>query len=254
MAWAMAKSQSAQAAHDALLGLMPEGLEHACELCDSDGHHPQPQEVASVADEERTYTEAEHFALLTDAVSRETANATAEAASKITELESKVDVLEAEKAEAVTKAEKAEQDLIDFKAELELAAEIEGRKEARVAAVREISLTELPDTYFTDERVSRWAEMADEQFNSLLDDMAASAAVGLTAEEAKLIENLDGEALRAKFAEIAQVRRETAGDEDDESSVTKETAAFKGGTSPTNKQGSSLGAYFATRGLAPTTK
>ena len=70
-----------------------------------------------MADGERTFTEAQHFALLTDAVARETASlstakeeletkvqteATEKAAlaATVTELESKIDVLAAEKAAA----------------------------------------------------------------------------------------------------------------------------------------------------------
>jgi hypothetical protein len=152
----------AQRAHDALLAFKPEGVEHAtCELC------PDPvknnKEVAQVADADRTYTEAEHLALMADAVKRETASVTEvkeSAETKVTELTKRVDVLEAEKASLETAKAETQKAFDDYKAEVERAREVEAAKQDRVEKVKAANAG-LPDSYFTDERIQRWAEMAE---------------------------------------------------------------------------------------------
>lgn len=66
---------SVQSAHDYLLQHQPEGAAHDdCPLCHPGaGSTAVKAEEVAVADAERTFTEAQHFALLTDAVARETA-------------------------------------------------------------------------------------------------------------------------------------------------------------------------------------
>lgn len=163
--------EKAQAAHDALLAVMPEGAEHAkCDLCPDPG---AIKEVAKVADNDRTYTEAEHLALAADAVKRETAElstAKESAETKVTDLTSKVDVLESEKATLQSEKDTAEKALEDYKAEIERAKEVEAAKASRKEKVEKAN-DALDDSYFTDERVQRWAEMTEEAFASFLEDI-----------------------------------------------------------------------------------
>ena len=200
----------ARAAHDALLAVQPAGAVHdPCELC------PDPlkntKEVAQVAGtEDRTYTEAEHLALMADAVKRETAELTEVKGgleTSVSDLSARVDVLEAEKAAAETKVSQVQADFDAFKAEVERAREVETAKNERLAKVKAANEA-LPDSYFTDERIQRWAEMTEEAFASLIDDLTAAAGAG----------------------------------------PVKETAAFSGGESPTDKAASvTAGSIFAAR-------
>lgn len=204
----------------------------------------------------RTFTEAEHEALLTDAVRREVASATEEKDTTISELENKVDLLEAEKAEALQAKETAQQELEDFKATIEHEREVSSRKDARIAAVKEISAAELPDTYFSDERVTRWAEMADEAFEALLNDMAEQAMAHLDDRQVAEVAALEGEPRRKKIAEFIGERKEKANEhgEAPKGGVVTETAAFSGGKSPAGTtEGSTLGKWLGARRSAPVT-
>lgn len=163
----------ARIAHDALLAVMPAGAVHEpCDLCCPDP--VRNKEVAKVAGEDRTYTEAEHLALAADAVKRETASLTEAketAETKISELTSKVDVLEAEKATLQSEKDKTQADFEAFKAEVERAREIEAAKQDRLSKVKAAN-DALADDYFTEARIQRWAEMTEEAFAAFLDDIA----------------------------------------------------------------------------------
>lgn len=204
------EQQRAQLAHDALLALQPIKAEHAvCALC------PDPvinKEVAQVVDAaERTYTEAEHLALMADAVKRETANLTESkegVEAKVSTLTAQVDVLEGEKAALETKVADAEKALAEFKAEVERAQEVESAKKERVEAVKAAN-AQLPETYFTEDRVLAWAEMPETTFAVVLDGLTAAAA--------------------------------TSG------GGIKETAAFSGGATATAGTKPSVGRLFAAR-------
>lgn len=203
----MKSGTEAQAAHDALLAVMPEGASHEpCELCTET---KTVKEVAKVAGDDRTYTEAEHLALAADAVKRETASlseAKESAETKVTELTGKVDVLESEKATLQSEKDVAVKALEDYKAEVERAREIETAKEDRVKKVKAAN-TALADDYFTDDRVQRWAEMTEEAFTAFIEDITAVAP---------------GE-------------------------PAKETAAFSGGVSPKDPKAPTVGAFFRAR-------
>jgi hypothetical protein len=175
----------AQRAHDALLQVMPAGSVHEpCDLCPD----PIKKEVAQVADADRTYTEVEHLALMADAVTRETASLT-----------------EA-KESAETKISEAEKAFDDYKTELERLAAIETAKQERVEAVKAANES-LPESYFTEERIQRWAEMETASFDAFIADITAVAV----------------------------------------SSEVKETAAFSGGESPTEASKVTVGRIFAAR-------
>jgi hypothetical protein len=200
----------ARAAHDALLAVMPAGAVHdPCDLCTDPVKNTK--EVAQVAGtEDRTYTEAEHLALMADAVKRETADLTdvkAGLESTNSELAAKVDVLEAEKASLQSEKDKVQADFDAYKAEVERAREVETAKNERLKTVKAAN-EQLPDTYFTDERIQRWAEMSEEAFASFIEDLSAAAGA----------------------------------------SPAKETAAFSGGETPSSETSKvTVGSIFAAR-------
>jgi chromosome segregation ATPase len=197
---------------------MPAGASHEdCPLCPA-ASRETAKEAGQVSDAERTFTEAEHLALLTDRVARETAEITAvktQLETEVSELKARVDVLEAEKAAAVAERDTAKSEFDAFKAEIEEKAAVVERKEARVARVKAAN-DSLPEDYFSDERVQRWAEMADEVFEALVSDLEAVKVPAPTKTE---------------------------------------TAAFTGGDSPTAGDGKSVfGTFLAARHGAPAGK
>lgn len=194
---------------------------------------PNTQEI-NVSDSQRTFTLAEHEAILSDAVQREVAAATSDKDTRISELEGKIDALEAEKASLVEAKETAENQFEEYQKKAERDREIAERRDARVDAVRSVSVAELDDAYFTEARVSRWAEMADEDFTALLEDLAAPSIAALTPEEASALDGLEGDEKLSKLREVVTKRRETSGGNPDATDLAKrESAAFTGGASPT---------------------
>lgn len=188
---------SVQQAHDALLALRPDSAVHEpCSLCRSG--YVSEQEEASVAEAAATpaisgnqYSEAQHFSLLKSAVESETASLTSEKAeleAKVTSLESekaaqatelseaktKIDLLEADKTTAEAAAETARTELATFKSEIEHAAQVSKLKDERKAKVQTANAS-LEDAFFTDERITRWAEMSDEAFDAFVADMSEMA-------------------------------------------------------------------------------
>lgn len=124
----------------------------------------------------RTFTEDEHFAVLTAAVQRETAELQTKLTTLTTERDEavkRVDVLEAEKAALTSERDKTVADFEAFKQDVTERAAITERKDARVERVKAAN-EQLPDDFFTPERAQRWAEMADEQFESLVADLVAA--------------------------------------------------------------------------------
>lgn len=130
----------------------------------------------------RTFTEGEAYALVDQAVTRETAAAKTEIEglqSANAELSTKVDVLETEKAAAISRAEAAEQAHADYKAEIEQAAAREAKRDERKRQVAEANpALDLSDSEAGKARLERIVAMDDEVFEGYLGDMreAASAA------------------------------------------------------------------------------
>jgi len=128
----------------------------------------------------RTFTEGEAYALVNDAVARETASisdrATA-AESSNTELQNKIDVLETEKAAEKSRADAAEQALTDYKTQVETEKAREALRSTRLAQVAEASpVLDVTDT--TDEgkaRAERIVAMTDEVFTGYLTDVKAAS-------------------------------------------------------------------------------
>jgi hypothetical protein len=198
----------AKRAHDSLLAMAPDGAVHEpCGLCPETA---QNKEVAQVADADRTYTEAEHLALMTDAVRRETAelaDVKADLETSVSEKAAQVDVLEAEKAALETKVSEVQAEFDAFKAEIERAREVETAKQDRLSKVKAAN-EGLAESYFTEERIQRWAEMTEEAFTAFIEDISAVAVAG----------------------------------------PAKETAAFGAGESPTDKTAQvTVGSIFAAR-------
>lgn len=187
------------------------------------------------------YSEAQHFSLLETAVERETASLTAEksaleaqiqtlesekaaTATELSEVKSRIDVLEAEKATAETAAETARTELADFKAEIERKREIEDKKKDRKDRVKAANES-LVDDFFSEERITRWAEMDDNAFDAFVSDMA----------------------------EVAKAAKEAASAAGTATTTTteqaKETAAFTGGQTPSaSEDGTSvLKSFLAAR-------
>lgn len=145
-----------------------------------------------MADEQptpRMFTEGEHYAMQDAAIARETA----EAASKIAELESanaelstKVDVLETEKAQALSRAEEAERAFEQYKTEQAEREAAAARKDARVAEVAAANphLDLKEESEEGKARVQRIVAMKDEDYAGYLADMkavgAAASGEGLT--------------------------------------------------------------------------
>lgn len=236
--------------HDTLLAEKPEGASHEpCVLCETDPPAPTNRQTAeeSKVGDTRTYSQQEHEAILTSAVEREVARASEDKDARIADLESKVDVLEAEKAAAVKDKEDLESEFEDFKNKADRDREIAERAAEREQTIKEIA-SHLGDDYFTEERRKRWAEMADEQFADLVDVFADAAIERLDAEEAAQLEGLEGEERHDKLIELNEARatREAAQEAAEKGSV-RETAAFGGGTTPTGRKGGSGG------GSGPTT-
>lgn len=221
---------SVKQAHDALLRLMPEGASHEnCHLCAAE--HFADQEVAHVAETTQpavagnVYSEAQHLSLVESAVEKATANVTAEKSelqtkvdalesekavltADLAEAQSKIDVLESAKATAEAAAETAKKTFEDFKADLEKKADEKKKKEERAARVKAAN-DALGDTYFTDERTTRWAQMSEEAFESLISEMTEFAAA----------------------AKPAATKTATE--------AARESAAFTGGETPSTPEGSS---------------
>lgn len=175
------------------------------------------------------YSEAQHFSLVKSAVETETASLTAEKselagrvetlesekaalATELSELKSRIDVLESDKATAEAAADTAKTELADFKADLQRKQEIDEKKSTRKDRVKAAN-ENLGDSYFSDERVTRWAEMSDEGFDALVAEMTEFAA--------------------------ASAKPKGKGDEDEDedtktSEKARESAAFTGGETPTN--------------------
>lgn len=128
--------------------------------------------------DEKTFSETEHIAILSDRVATETSALTAERdqlVSAKTELETKLDVAESARVAAEKKAEESDKALTDFKAEIETQREAAARKDDRLKLVRE-GAKHLDATFFEDEaRVARIVAMKDEDFQGYLADLTATA-------------------------------------------------------------------------------
>jgi hypothetical protein len=198
-----------------------------------------------MAAEDKVFTEAQHVALLTSAVERETSALTeksseleaktasleTEKAALVTEnseLQTKIDVLESEKAAEKARADAAEKAFEDHKAEAAEKAAVEERKAERLALVKAAD-SSLDEEYLNETRVQRWAEMSEEAFTALVEDLEAAA--------------------KKKPAFLTEDKKDGDKDEDTEKAA-RETAAFKGGESAT-ATGSTFASLLRATGKLP---
>jgi len=123
---------------------------------------------------DRTFTEGEAYALVDDAVKRETAALRVAADGREADLKSANDVLVAEVAAEVKRADQAAQELIDFKDGIEQETARVALRTERVAAVADA--TDLLE--MTDERADRITAMEEAAFASYLSDLREIAAKG----------------------------------------------------------------------------
>jgi chromosome segregation ATPase len=131
----------------------------------------------------RVLTEGEAYAISAANVQRETAELTTKVDTlnkEKAELQSKLDVSEAAVQTEKTARETAEQALTDYKAEVEREKAAQSRRGEREKKVREAA-SHLPDTFFTEERLARWATQDDTAFEAYLKEIAELAPAGSTA-------------------------------------------------------------------------
>lgn len=126
---------------------------------------------------DRTFTEGEAYALVADAVERETAAAKAEAATaleQVTTLSNEKDALELRATAAEEAKAAAEKALVDFKESIETEKAQEAKRSERVAALEEVA----PSLKLEGERADRIVAMADEAFADYVASLREVAAAG----------------------------------------------------------------------------
>lgn len=143
--------------------------------------------------DEKTFTESEHIAILSDRVATETAalsDAKKSLESEKADLQNKLDVAEAAKAAAEQEKEKAEQELADFKTAQAKAEEKAARKTERIAKVKEAAAHLGAE--FLDEanekgaaRIERIVAMEDDAFAGYVADLQDTAPAGGTTKTAE---------------------------------------------------------------------
>ena len=192
---------------------------------------------------DRTFTEGEAYALVADAVQRETAAA----ATRISELESTLksanDVLVAEKAAETKRADQAAQALIDFKDGIEQETARVALRTERVATVADV--TDLLE--MTDERADRITAMDEAAFASYVSDLREIAAKAPkedpkddpdAAADAKGGDDKDEDDAKTKNVEVKVKGK-----------IPRESAAFGGTTSTAKPTGTVIGVIGASRAL-----
>lgn len=134
----------------------------------------------------RTFTEQEAYALVADNVQRETAAAAAQVETLTSEkaaLETRLEVAEAALASEKARADGAIEWHEAFVAQVEREKANAGRRDARVAKVRETAKhLKEDDPFFTPERADRWAQMDDAAFEDYIAELAA-VSTGVSASE-----------------------------------------------------------------------
>lgn len=148
----------------------------------------------------RVFTEGEAYALVQDNVARETAAANEKVGQlekAQAELQTKVDVLETEKAQETQRADQAVTELAEFKKSIE---EKDAREKARAERVAKLAEAN-PLLEITDARSDRLAAMGADEFEAYLADMREVASKSTPATEStKPAEKTEGDLPRATAA------------------------------------------------------
>jgi len=121
---------------------------------------------------DRTFTEGEAYALVADAVERETAAAkaeTAKAQEQVTSISNEKDALELRATAAEEAKATADKELADFKESVETQKAQEAKRTERVAKLAEVA----PALKVEGERETRIVAMADETFGEYLESLPA---------------------------------------------------------------------------------
>lgn len=166
---------AAKQLHDETLATLPAGShdEAACVFCT-----PRTEQAGDAMSGDAKLTEDEKVEVLaTEKAARATADLTAraeKAEAELATLKADHDKTLAEKAAAETKLGEVTAEFETFKTGVEQANEISSRKEARLAEVREVA-SFLADDYFTEERVTGFAKMTDEEFAAKKAELAGIA-------------------------------------------------------------------------------
>jgi len=195
---------------------------------------------------DRTFTEGEAYALVEDAIKRETAAA----ASRVTELEGENlalknanDVLVTEKAAETQRADQGAQALIDYKDGVEQEKAREALRGDRIAKVAKVASA----LDMNEERAGRIVAMSDEAFTSYLADLREVAAKA----PPKLDKN--GKPIDPDAAADAAGGNDKDADDKQKASATtgvipRQSAAFSGSTN-TKPAGTVVGVIGAQRAL-----
>jgi len=125
----------------------------------------------------RVFTEGEAYALVADAVARETASANAtveDLTAKNAALQTERDAMEVRATAAETEKAAAEQALTDFKAEIAAQQAAEAKRGTRLAQVAEVA----PTLKLEGERADRLVAMSDEHFSEYVEGLREVAAAG----------------------------------------------------------------------------
>jgi hypothetical protein len=192
---------------------------------------------------DRTFTEGEAYALVEDAIKRETAALRVAADERESTLKSANDVLVAEVAAETKRADQAAQELIDFKDGIEQETARVALRTERVAAVADA--TDLLE--MTDERADRITAMEEGAFASYLSDLREVAAKAPkedpkndpdAAADAKGGDDKDEDDAKTKNVEVKVKGK-----------IPRESAAFGGTTSTAKSTGTVIGVIGASRAL-----
>ena len=174
---------------------------------------------------DRTFTEAEHYAIVADSITRETAAATARqtaAEEQVTTISNEKDALELRVTAAETAKVAAETELAEFKASIETQKAQEAKRSDRVAKLAEVA----PTLKVEGERADRIVAMEDGVFDEYLASMREVAAMGPHAFK----KSDGGKCATCDGAEDAAMHKAAPQKAAVEGELPRQSAAFSGST------------------------
>ena len=175
---------------------------------------------------DRTFTEGEAYALVADAIARETAAVEARATAaeeQVTTLSNEKDALELRVTAAETAKKAAETELVEFKTGIETQKAQEAKRTERVAAVAAVA----PDLKVEGERADRIVAMEDAAFADYVSSLREVAATG----PHPFKKGDDGaKCATCDMAEAAPMHKIAAQKAAAEGELPRQSAAFSGST------------------------
>ena len=176
---------------------------------------------------DRTFTEGEAYALVADAVERETAAAKAEAATaleQVTTVSNEKDALLLRATAAEEAKAASDKELVDFKASIETQKAQEAKRSDRVAKLAEVA----PQLKIEGERADRIVAMEDGTFADYVESLREVAAMGPHGFKAEGDDPAEcavcGKAKDAPMHKVAPQKASSNGD------LPRQSAAFSGST------------------------